>query len=57
MDCATESDTGTGAEMLATSDCTAGRGRFLDRCFFSAGAATTSGSSAEDACSIVAAGF
>jgi hypothetical protein len=45
MDCATESDTGTGAEMLAASGCTADRGRFLDRCFFSAGAATTSGSS------------
>src|SRR5438045_9782283 len=29
MDWATESDTGTGAEMLAASDCTAGRGRFL----------------------------
>ena len=28
MDCATESDIGTGAEMLATSVCTAGRGRF-----------------------------
>src|SRR5438046_10354902 len=57
MDWATESDTGTGAEMLATSGCTAGRGRFLDRCFFSAGTATTAGSSAEDACSVVGAGF
>ena len=39
--------------MLAASGCTAGRGRFLGRCFFSAGAATTSDSSAGDACSIV----
>src|SRR5919197_449511 len=52
IDCATESDIGTGAEMLATSGCTAGRGRFLGRGFFSAGTATTSGSSAEAACSV-----
>ena len=53
MDCATESDTGTGAEMLAASGCTAGRGRFLGRGFLSVGTATTAGSSAGGACSVV----
>src|SRR5215475_15030659 len=47
MDCATDSDIGTGAEMLAASGCTAGRDRFLGRGFLSAGTATTAGSSAE----------
>src|SRR5205809_7394916 len=41
IDCATESDIGTGAERLAASGCTAGRGRFLGRSFFSAGTAAT----------------
>src|SRR5205814_10019665 len=41
MDWATESDTGTGAEMLAASECTAGRGRCLGRGCPSAGAVTT----------------
>src|SRR5262245_178442 len=57
IDCATESDIGTGAEMLAASGCTAGRDRFLGRGFFSAGTATTTGSSAGDACSVGVAGF
>ena len=51
MDWATESDTGTGAEMLAASGRTAGRGRFLGRVFLSAGTAITVGSSAEVGCS------
>jgi len=45
MDCATESDIGTGAEMLAGSGCTAGRGRFLGRGFFSTGATSGADSS------------
>src|SRR5207253_4549500 len=51
MDCATESDIGTGAGMLTGSGCTAGRGRFFSRGFFSAGTAATPDSSAEGACS------
>ena len=47
MDWATESDTGTGAEMLAAAGCTAGRGRFLGRGFRSAGTAITADTSAE----------
>ena len=57
MDWATENDTGTGSEMLAAAGSTAGRRRFLGRGFLSAGTATTSGSSAGDACSIGAADF
>src|SRR5262249_9185768 len=57
MDWATESETGTGSEMLAATGCTADRCRFLGRGFLSEGAATTSGSSAGDACSVGAAGF
>src|SRR5438552_15593116 len=51
IDCATESDIGTGAEMFAASGCTAARGRFFARAFFSAGTATTADSSAQGACS------
>ena len=59
MDCATESDIGTGAEMLDASGCAAGAGRsrFLDRDFLSLGTATIAGSSAEGACSVGGAGF
>src|SRR5882762_5017792 len=57
IDCATESDIGTGAEMFAASVCTAGRGRFFLRGFFSSGKATTGDSSAGGACSIGVAGF
>jgi len=57
IDCATESDIGTGAEMLTASGCTAGRGRFLVRGFFSADTATTAGTSAEGACPVGTAGF
>ena len=57
MDCATESDIGMGAETLAASGCTAGRGRFLGRGFRWAGTATTAETSAEGAGSIVGAGF
>src|SRR5438552_528523 len=56
IDCATESDIGTGAEMLGAAGCTAGRSRFLGRCFFSGGAAATSGSSTGGACSVGVAG-
>ena len=39
MDWATDSDIGTGSGILATSDCTGGRGRdrFFERCFLSTG--------------------
>src|SRR6478672_10900346 len=37
IDCATESDIGTGANMRVPSGCTAGCGRFLARGFFSEG--------------------
>src|SRR5881396_435902 len=47
MDCATESDTGTGAEMLTAAGCTAGRGRFLSLGFLWKGTATTVDTSAE----------
>ena len=57
MDCATESDIGTGAEMLTGSGCTAGGCRFLGRGFLSEGTATVAGSSAEDVCSIEADAF
>src|SRR5262249_12972583 len=57
MDLATESDTGTGSEMLAAAGSTAGLCRFLSRCFLSAGTATTSGSSAGGACLVGAADF
>ena len=56
-DWATESDTGTGSEVFAAAGSTAGARRFLSRCFFSAGTATTSGSAAGDACSVGAADF
>src|SRR6516165_7183520 len=39
MDWATESETGTGSEMLAAAGSTTGRRRFLGRGFLSAGAA------------------
>src|SRR5262245_12848032 len=57
MDCATESDIGTGAEMLAAAGSTADRCRFLGLDFFSEGTATTSGSSPGVACSVGVAGF
>src|SRR4029453_6151114 len=57
IDCATESDIGTGAEKLATSDCTAGRGRFFARSFVSEGTAAPAASSAAGACSVGVAGF
>src|SRR5258708_36692178 len=57
MDCATESDTGTGAEILAASGSTPGRARFLGRGFLSAGTAPTAGPSAGGACSVGVAGF
>ena len=50
MDCATESDIGTGAGILAGSGCTAGRGRFFGRGFFSTGA-TVIGESSAGGCS------
>ena len=55
MDCATESDIGTGAEMLAASGCTEERGRFFARGFSS----TTTGAdcSAEAGSSVGVAGF
>ena len=56
IDCATESEIGTGAEMLAASGCTAGRGRFRGRGFLS-GTATTAGSSEEGVSSVGVADF
>src|ERR1700747_1391281 len=45
MDCATESDIGTGAEMLTASGCTLGRDRLFARGFFSAGSGGSAASS------------
>src|SRR6201981_376970 len=42
MECATECDIGTGAEMLAASGCTVGRDRLFARGFFSPGSAAPS---------------
>src|SRR5262245_6572436 len=57
MDCATDSDIGTGAARLAISGCAAGRGRFFARGFFSAGSAAAADSSSGGACSLTGASF
>src|SRR4029077_4146997 len=57
MDCATESDIGTGAAMLAGSGCTVGRDRLFARGFFSVDSAATAASSAGGACSVRVSGF
>src|SRR4030095_661188 len=57
MDCATESDIGTGAGMLTGSGCTAGRGRFFGRGFFSTDTTVGADSSTGGVCSVTGATF